>query len=231
MTAKAKHSTSATQCPSPLVLFGIDSRGKPKAARFGKEHASLAMKAATQLQLQRSGQQRPKGRRDCRSAAGWPGSCDRPHVRAVHSPRPLRQAGRRRCERKRPSAKPAGKRVLRGAAGSKPPAARRPTCRGIGSEIGVGDLVVAQEESGRMAGTRQSSSKPTATCSRCAGVTTRGNAGLCAIGCGSACSIPGPEPSAENGQISESLGPDKARQTGRSGPRHQPFAAQGLGRD
>jgi hypothetical protein len=32
-------------------LFGIDSRGKPKGARFRKEHASLAVKAATQLQL------------------------------------------------------------------------------------------------------------------------------------------------------------------------------------
>ena len=51
MTATAKDPTVATRCPSPLVLFGIDSRGKPKAARFGKEHASLAMKAATQLQL------------------------------------------------------------------------------------------------------------------------------------------------------------------------------------
>ena len=46
------NSTSAARCPSPLVLFGIDNRGKPKGARFGKEHASLAMKAATQLQLQ-----------------------------------------------------------------------------------------------------------------------------------------------------------------------------------
>ena len=42
MTAKANHSTSATRCPSPLVLFGIDSRGKPKAARFGKNAATLA---------------------------------------------------------------------------------------------------------------------------------------------------------------------------------------------
>ena len=49
MTAKANHSIQLS--PSPVVLFGIDSRGKPKAARFGKEHASLAMKAATQLQL------------------------------------------------------------------------------------------------------------------------------------------------------------------------------------
>jgi hypothetical protein len=51
MTAKANHSTSATRCPSPLVLFGIDSRGKPKAARFGKNAATLALKAAGQLQL------------------------------------------------------------------------------------------------------------------------------------------------------------------------------------
>jgi hypothetical protein len=51
MTAKAKDPTPATRSSSPLVLFGIDSRGKPKGARFGKEHASLAMKAATQLQL------------------------------------------------------------------------------------------------------------------------------------------------------------------------------------
>jgi hypothetical protein len=51
MTAKENHSTSAARCPSPLVLFGIDNRGKPKGARFGREHASLAIKAATQLQL------------------------------------------------------------------------------------------------------------------------------------------------------------------------------------
>ena len=51
MTAKANHSTPATTCSAPPILFGIDSRGKPKAARFGKEHADLAIKAATQLQL------------------------------------------------------------------------------------------------------------------------------------------------------------------------------------
>jgi hypothetical protein len=51
MTAKANHSTQLRSCPSPLVLFGIDNRGKPKAARFGRKHASLAIKAATQLQL------------------------------------------------------------------------------------------------------------------------------------------------------------------------------------
>ena len=50
MTA-TKDPTVATRCPLPLVLFGIDTRCKPKGARFRKEHASLAMKAATQLQL------------------------------------------------------------------------------------------------------------------------------------------------------------------------------------
>jgi len=51
MTSRVKDPTPATSCPSPLVLFGIDSNGKPKGARFGKQHAGLAMKAATQLQL------------------------------------------------------------------------------------------------------------------------------------------------------------------------------------
>jgi hypothetical protein len=49
MTAKAKHSTQLRT--SPLVLFGIDSRGKPKGARFGKQHAGLAVRAAGQLRL------------------------------------------------------------------------------------------------------------------------------------------------------------------------------------
>ncbi len=51
MTARVKDPAPATTCPAPLVLFGIDSRGKPKGARFGKQHAGLAIKAATQLQL------------------------------------------------------------------------------------------------------------------------------------------------------------------------------------
>lgn len=51
MTTRVKDLTPATPSPSPLVLFGIDSRGKPKGARFGKQHAGLAIKAATQLQL------------------------------------------------------------------------------------------------------------------------------------------------------------------------------------
>jgi hypothetical protein len=53
MTAKANHTFKpTTACSAPLVLFGVDSHGKPKAARFGKQHAGLAIRAATQLQLQ-----------------------------------------------------------------------------------------------------------------------------------------------------------------------------------
>ena len=88
MTTRVKDPTVAKECPSPLVLFGIDSRGKPKAARFRKEHATLALKAATQLQLTVLASNDPKVA-EIASAAGWPGSCDWPHVRAVHSPRPL----------------------------------------------------------------------------------------------------------------------------------------------
>jgi hypothetical protein len=38
--------------PAPVVLFDIDRRGKPKAARFGMDHAKLAIKAASQLHLE-----------------------------------------------------------------------------------------------------------------------------------------------------------------------------------
>ena len=30
MTAKASQATPATSCPAPVVLFGIDSHGKPQ---------------------------------------------------------------------------------------------------------------------------------------------------------------------------------------------------------
>jgi hypothetical protein len=52
MRERANQSEAISACPAPVVLFGIDGRGKPKAARFGKQHAGLAVKAATQLQLQ-----------------------------------------------------------------------------------------------------------------------------------------------------------------------------------
>ncbi len=49
MSARAKHPD--IPAVAPVVLFGIDSSGKPKGARFGKDHAGLAIKAANQLQL------------------------------------------------------------------------------------------------------------------------------------------------------------------------------------
>jgi hypothetical protein len=52
LMTKANVSTLTSLYPAPVILFGIDSRGKPKAARFRKDHASLAVKAAGQLQLQ-----------------------------------------------------------------------------------------------------------------------------------------------------------------------------------
>jgi hypothetical protein len=38
--------------PVPVVLFGVDDTGKPKAARFGEKQADLATKAAGPLNLQ-----------------------------------------------------------------------------------------------------------------------------------------------------------------------------------
>jgi hypothetical protein len=51
MTAKAKTSGDRSTQLAPVILFGIDSSGKPKAAKFGMKHAGLATKAASQLQL------------------------------------------------------------------------------------------------------------------------------------------------------------------------------------
>ena len=47
MSEKANQSGPHNACPTPVVLFGTDSRGKPKAARFGKQHAGFALKAAS----------------------------------------------------------------------------------------------------------------------------------------------------------------------------------------
>src|SRR5579862_6459250 len=51
MSAKANHAAQSSKALAPVIVFGIDGHGKPKAARFGKDHASLAIKAADQLQL------------------------------------------------------------------------------------------------------------------------------------------------------------------------------------
>jgi len=187
MTARAKHSTPATTSPAPVVLFGIDSHGKPKAARFGKEYASLAIKAANQLQLAVLAGDDPKVAEIvarlpvCRVHAT--GRTFVPFIRrdlydklvaAARTETAIQQA--------RP---PAGVPALRD---PERLAARRPTCLGIGKRS-VLAIWLSPRRVWRTAGTRPSSSKPLATCSRCAGVTTRENDGSCAIGFGSDCSI------------------------------------------
>src|SRR5580765_2081335 len=50
MTQNARSETNS-KAVVPVVLFGVDEHGKPKAARFPDKHADLASKAAGQLQL------------------------------------------------------------------------------------------------------------------------------------------------------------------------------------
>src|SRR5258708_7943418 len=52
MAHKATHQrTDPSSTQVPVVLFGVDDKGKPKAARFVEKHADLATKAAAHLKL------------------------------------------------------------------------------------------------------------------------------------------------------------------------------------
>jgi hypothetical protein len=51
MAQKATHRQTDSSSPVPVVLFGVDENGKPKAARFTDKHANLATKAAGHLKL------------------------------------------------------------------------------------------------------------------------------------------------------------------------------------
>jgi hypothetical protein len=52
MAHKATHrQTSSSSAAAPVVLFGVDETGKPKAARFPENQANLATKAAGHLKL------------------------------------------------------------------------------------------------------------------------------------------------------------------------------------
>jgi len=52
MAHKATHQhTDPSSTQVPVVLFGVDQNGKPKAARFVEKHADLAAKAAAHLNL------------------------------------------------------------------------------------------------------------------------------------------------------------------------------------
>jgi hypothetical protein len=141
MTAKANHSVPGT----PLVLFGLDSRGKAKAARFGKEHAGLAMKAASQLALQVLASNDPK---IADIAAALPvgrvhatGRTFVPFIRRDLYDRLLAAAGNGNLHQ--PPA-PLANGASGDAAGSRPPGSS-PKLPRTWQEIGVGDLVVAQE--------------------------------------------------------------------------------------
>jgi hypothetical protein len=143
MSARAKHVAQSSKILAPVVVFGIDANGKPKAARFGKDHATLATKAADQLQLRVLPGDHPRvvdlfgrlpvGRVHATGRTFVPfvrrdlydklAAIAAPNGNGDHSATP-------------PTGSGAG-----GAAGSQPPGSK-PNLPGTWSEIGLGDLVV-----------------------------------------------------------------------------------------
>jgi hypothetical protein len=144
MTAKVNHATPATSCPAPVVLFGIDSHGKPKGARFGKDQADLAIKAASQLQLRVLASNDPK-------VAGL--ATQLPVGRVHATGRTFVPFIRRDLYDKLVAAAPNGNAHPASppasgssdAAGAKPPGSSSPNLPKTWQEISLGDLVVAQE--------------------------------------------------------------------------------------
>ena len=227
MTAKAKDSTPAMRCPSPLVLFGIDNRGKPKGARFGKEHASLAMKAATQLQLKVLASNDPKvAEIAARLPVGRVHATGRtfvPFIRRDLYDKLLAAAANGNAH---PTSPPNGS---SGASGSTP-GGSAPHLPQNWQAIGIGDLVVTQE--GPEEGWYE------AIVVEAAGdmltlrwrdyprerrvVRHRLRLGLL---------YPKAKPTAETGKSAKALRPGKTRQNRRGKSRRQrPIAAQRLGR-
>jgi hypothetical protein len=147
MTAKVTHLTTAKHSPSPLVLFGIDSRGKPKGARFGREHASLAIKAATQLQLNVLASNDPKvAEIAARLPVGRVHATGRtfvPFIRRDLYDKLVAAAPNGNLHQP-PTPPPAGG-ASGNAAGSRP-AGSPPNLPRNWHEVGLGDLVVAQEQ-------------------------------------------------------------------------------------
>ena len=190
MTAKANHSAPA----KPVVLFGLDSRGKPKGARFSKEYAGLAIKAASQLALQvLSGNHPNLADIAARLPVGRVHATGRTFVpfigRDLYNQLLAAAGNGNVAQSPAPPASGAGG----SAAGSRPPASsavKLPRPRNW-QEIGLGDLCCFKKV-WKTAGTRPSSSKLTGTCSAYAGVIGRGHAGLHAIDCGWPCCIPAP---------------------------------------
>jgi hypothetical protein len=141
MTA-TKDPTVATRCLSPLVLFGIDSRGKPQGARFRKEHASLALKAATQLQLNVLASNDPKvAEIAARLPVGRVHATGRTFVPFIRHDLYAKLVAAAADGNGHPTRPPNGS---SGASGSTP-GGSAPHMPRNWREIGVGDLVVAQE--------------------------------------------------------------------------------------
>lgn len=144
MTARAKHSTPATTSPAPVVLFGIDSHGKPKAARFGKEDASLAIKAANQLQLKVLAGDDPKvAEIVARLPVGRVHATGRTFVPFIRRDLYDKLVAAAPNGNGHPTSPPASGGAS--AAGSGAPGGSAPNLPRNWQEIGLGDLVVAQE--------------------------------------------------------------------------------------
>ena len=145
MTAKSNHSTPTKIGPAPLVLFGLDSRGKSKGARFGKKHADLAIKAASQLALQVLACQDPElAEIAARLPVGRVHATGRTFVPFIGRDlydQLLAAAGNGNLAQ--PPAPPASG-ASGNAAGSRPPGSSPKLPRNW-QEIGVGDLVLFQE--------------------------------------------------------------------------------------
>jgi len=145
MTTAAKAKTSGNQSTHlpPVILFGIDSTGKPKAARFGAKHAGLATKAASQLQLQLLPANTPNvAEITARLPVGRVHATGRmfiPFVRRDVYDKLVLAASAGGSKQQPPAAPPSS---TGGAAGSNPPrsAPNRPR---RWRDIGVGDLVLA----------------------------------------------------------------------------------------
>src|SRR3984893_10088767 len=144
MTAKANHTTPATRCPAPVVLFGIDGHGKPKGARFGKDHADLAIKAASQLQLRVLASNDPKiADLATRLPVGGVHPTGRTFVPFIRRDLYDKLVAAAPNGNTQPTSPPASE--SSGAEGAKPPGGSSPNLPKTWQEISLGDLVVAQE--------------------------------------------------------------------------------------
>jgi hypothetical protein len=125
-------------------LFGIDSHGKPKGARFGKDHADLAIKAASQLQLRVLASNDPKvAELATRLPVGRVHATGRTFVPFIRRDLYDKLVAAAPNGNAHPTSPPAS--GSSSAAGAKPPGSSSPNLPKTWQEISLGDLVVAQE--------------------------------------------------------------------------------------